>query len=345
MTLFLNLITLALLGLPQQEGTQGETVQSPSSSQQAGASLVLPDFDPAVSFNQLEQGMRRLDPVTKTLRDANETIHPLVEEFKIDPSLENQAKLETALAKFTADLSRKIRSALAAHEKVTFAFQDIVHGVKGMGVSLELYSADLKQQAATEEEALAESVKQLEEVAEAWDVAEDAEEKESLMEQFKELYRLQQRQVYRARYLGALANHYKDLAGGVVQLDGSLRMVHGRVEDAYDRLEDAGEMLAFAAGFRRDATGIVAHYQSFFGQGNDSVRNVLERIQSIEGRLEIFEGASNVLDEAGPLMPMLHDMDQLTQGLKNSAETADQNEVVSADSYWESKMQKTLQGE
>jgi hypothetical protein len=345
MTILLNLITITMFALPQQSGTGEETVQSPTVSRQAGASLVLPNFDPAVSFNQLEKGMRRLDPVTETLREANETLHPLVEEFKIDPSLENQAKLESALANFTSDLARKIRGALAVHEKVTFAFQDIVHGVKGMGGSLKLYSADLQQQAEAEEAALSENVKQLEDAAEAWDLEDEPEEKAELMERFKGLYRTQQRIAYRARYMGALANHYKDLAGGVEQLDGSLRMVHGRVEDAYDRLEDAGEMLAFAAGFRRDATGIVAHYQSFFGQGNDSVRNVLERIQSIEGRLQIFEGASSVLDQAGPLMPMLHDMNQLTQGLRRSAETADTKEVVSEDSYWETKIQATLRGE
>ncbi|MBC8328627.1 MAG: hypothetical protein H8E31_07760 [Planctomycetes bacterium] len=334
---------LAVLALASPQDRQ-ET-QDPAAGRRAGASLLLPEFDPAPHFDALEKGMSKLDPVTDTLKQANEELQPLIEEFKIDPSLENQAALENALAGFTAGLARKIRGALVEREKVAFAFQDVIHGVSGMKTSLVLYSESLHDQVGSEEELLHETVQKMEDAAVAWDNAEDPEEKKARMEEFKILHRQKERYSYRARYLGSLAGHYASLAEGVSQLGGSLRTVQGRVRDAYDRLDDAGEMLAFAAGYRRDATGLVARYQSFFGDGDASVRQVLERIQSIQGRLEIFEGATKVLDEAGPLMPMISDMDELTRGLRGKVETAGAEVVLSEDDYWSDEIQKTLKRE
>lgn len=333
----LLIASLFLAAAPQEAASRGGA--------QAGASLLLPDFDPAVPFETMEKGMSRLDPIAETLREANETLQPLIEEYRIEPSLENQAKLENALAEFTAGLARKIRSALAAREKVDFAFQDVLHGVGGMKVSLDLYGEELAAQAKAEEVRLAEVTQQLEAAAEAWDRADDPADKAAKLEEFKLLHRQQERHAYRARYLASMASHYAKLAQGVEQLSASLRTVQTRVGGAYDRLEDAGEMLAFAAGYRRDATGLVARYQSFFGEGEASVRQVLERIQSIQGRLEIFDGATQVLDEAGPLLPMIQDMDDLTRGLRTSAEAAEAGPALTEQDYWEKEIQKTIRGE
>jgi len=340
----MNMISflLTVLAFASLQGDQ--VTQDPEPGARAGASLLLPEFDPAPHFDALEKGMSKLDPVTDTLKQANEELQPLIEEFKIDPSLENQAQLENALAGFTAGLAQKIRGALVEREKVAFAFQDVIHGVGGMKTSLVLYSESLKDQVGEEEELLQQSVERMEEAAVAWDDADDPEEKKARMEEFKLLHRQKERLAYRARYLGSLAGHYASLADGVSQLGGSLRTVQGRVRGAYDRLEDAGEMLAFAAGFRRDATGLVARYQSFFGDGDASVRQVLERIQSIQGRLEIFEGATQVLDEAGPLVPMISDMDDLTRGLRGKVNDGC-DAVLTEDDYWADEIQKTLNGE
>ena len=340
-----NLILTATLLIPQQEAGGDNKLTATEPGKQAGSSLVLPDFNPAASFSELEAGLRRLDPVAETLREANSTIEPLVEEFKINPSLENQGKLEVTLATFTSDLARKIRRALASREKTAFALQDIVRGVRGMKSSFELYALDLQQRALEEEALLSQASLELQDVAEKWELLEAGEEKNVLMARFKHLYRNKERLAYRARYLNNWASRYVALAADVGKLSDSIVVVQNRVDDSYDRIDDAGEMLAFAAGFRRDATGLVDRYQSFFGDGQDSVRNVLEKIQSIQGRLEIFEGATRVLDETGPLTPMIQDMDILTRGLHENAESGADTSILSSKEAWENKISNTLRGE
>lgn len=321
---------------------QGDEPAQPRGAREPGASLVLPDFNPAQSFDQLESGMQRLQPVAEALRTANEQIQPLVEEFQVNPTLENQGQLERSLAGLTADLARKIRTALAQREKVTFAFQDLLRGTRAIRASVATFAEHLKERAAAEEKTLAETMERLRAVAEAWDAAE-GEEKAAHLEEFKRLHHERQRLAYRARFLGALARHYAELGEGVERLAATLQSLHARVEDVFDRVEDAGEMLAFAAGYRRDATGLVQHYRAFFGEGEASVRTVLERIQTVQGQLDIFEKTTSVIDEAGTLTPMLQDLETLTRDLVE-AQPGQEDVLDPRADRWTEEIRRVLEG-
>lgn len=266
------------------------------------------------SFEELDQGMSGLDPVTQALRQYSETIDPLARNYQDDPSLENKARLERVLAQLTADLSRKMQQALVNRERVVFAFQDILRSVRSMGTSVESEAESQARLLRTWTEELEATSEEMEEVVTAYLVA-DEEEQALLEQRFRELERVYARHEYKIGILQGTINNHRTLGDAVALLTTSLGGVQDRVVDVFDRVEDASELLAFAANFRQRSVDLERRYRELFGEGEESVRGVLERLQTIEGKLELFNRTNDILNRTGPISPILADLSSLTTGL------------------------------
>ncbi|MBM3986156.1 MAG: hypothetical protein FJ296_10805, partial [Planctomycetes bacterium] len=201
---------------------------APQAEVAPGASVRLPAFDPTRSFEQLAQGMRRLDPVAESMRKATATIGPLLDEYRANPSLENMAELEGAVAGLTSEMARRIRGALAARETVTFAFQDIVRGVRELQGTLVAKGGQLGRELELERRGLSSSTEALRAAAEAVEGARDANERAIRMEAFKKLHAERLRHAMRVKLLETVSGNYAKLAGGADQLAGGLLLVQGR---------------------------------------------------------------------------------------------------------------------
>jgi hypothetical protein len=318
----------------------------PASAQERPAtgagSVQLPAFDPDQQIGRIREALRRLEPVSRSIREANDRLLPLYEKFRQAPTLANQGRLEKELSRFTLVLSRRIRAATQQRERVAFAFQDLSRGVQRIGHTVAAYAASIAHRADEQKQKAAALQGRRRQVAEAWEVARGA-ARERLKQEFKELERRHDREAFRARLLTALAGRYAKLEQGVGRLGETFGRVRGRLGQVFDRLEDNGMKLAYAARFRQDATEFMTLCNNMFGTGGEGIQAILAQLKSVGGQFQVFDKLNLSLDDMGTFTPLLEKLDGMLDGL--DLDPAHGGVDPAAGDPVEARMRRLLQGE
>ncbi len=225
----------------QEPGGQPAADKPAGGSQEAGRSVVLPDF--ATSLQGIQQGLKELTAPMARLAEMRQKVVQLQEAYQADPTTANHAAMIQGMSRHLLEMSKVVRRTLEQRSQIAFHFEDLDRGMSAFRASVagSAKAQESKKQKAAE--ALAPLQEKIQDLKDAWQTAVDEAGKVAILKRYQVLYFQRERLKIQERNAAMMASFYDGYREKVDRFLVGMEGARLRVEDLFQRLEVSQEKL------------------------------------------------------------------------------------------------------
>lgn len=255
----------------------------------------LPDLNTQEHFEVLNKSFNKVVPLVNALDEGNGKIRNLLEEYRANPTFENQARMEKAMAGQVATILDVVDGFLGTRDEVLWALSGLKRELGNFSGKIGKYTAEVQLEVRSYRERVDAIDREV--VALAHSIKQDPENQE-LREGFRK--KLFEMRFAERRYDENLkkAKLMKTWGETFVNLQESISNLNQEVSVFMDSLEDEREMLAWTVKTRAESVELTRKIRDGLVVGENSVAEIAKKIQRLYAGMENFVQVSEGIDSA-----------------------------------------------
>lgn len=297
----------------------------------------LPELETAETLRTLDRSFRKTIPLVETFEQASRRLDQLLSEYRADPTIEREGRLERELSTYVSRIVELIDNFVGDRDEIAAALTHLERDLARFRVRLAGQRKGLEAELAAEEKKAGKIEAELAKLARQ---AQADPGNRELRREFRDRLRALRLQ---ERYLAGYRNNARTMEAWSKNMEGLASAVTGvkeQVVDLLDSLEQEKRMLASAVRLRGQRVNIAGQLSGgFVGQGT-VLANLADRIRVLYQSIEKFTGITEEMDvnlgERGAVSTAVAEITEAT-GAAGVAALADDRQLDYAIDFYANK--------